>query len=290
MRETLRILHLEDNADDVDLVQLALADPNWECEVFNAKSADDFHSAMQRTVFDLVISDSAVPGFDGMAALRLVRERDHSMPFIFCSGDHRPEHVDRLKAAGATDYVAKTGLADLVPTIRRALEAPLGRVEKNRIFVSPVADRLVSVIQQLSLARSLEAVMAIVRRAARDLTGADGATFILREGDQCFYADEDAISPLWKGSRVPMSACIGGWTMLNRQHAAVEDVYADPRISADAYRPTFVKSLIMTPAGADSPAAAIGAYWKEKRSFQPREIAAVKTLGYLIGEALKGLD
>jgi hypothetical protein len=77
--------------------------------------------------------------------------------------------------------------------------------------------------------------------------------------------------------------------MLNAQTAVIEDIFADPRIPHDAYRPTFVRSLIMTPAGADSPAAAIGAYWREPKKFQPNEIAAVKTLGYLIGEALKGV-
>ncbi|HVY79541.1 MAG TPA: GAF domain-containing protein, partial [Steroidobacteraceae bacterium] len=104
---------------------------------------------------------------------------------------------------------------------------------------------LVTVVQKLSLARNLETVMAIVRRAARELTGADGATFVLREGDRCFYADEDAISPLWKGQRFPLEVCISGWAMLNRQPAVVEDIYADDRIPHDAYRPTFVKSLVM---------------------------------------------
>src|SRR5262249_27351111 len=60
-------------------------------------------------------------------------------------------------------------------------------------------------------------VMEIVRSAARELTGADGATFVLREGDLCYYADEDAIAPLWKGRRFPASACISGWTMLHRE-------------------------------------------------------------------------
>src|SRR5690348_6901985 len=62
---------------------------------------------------------------------------------------------------------------------------------------SRVMRRLVGVIQELSLARTLDGVMAVVRRAARDLTGSDGATFVLREGDDCFYADEEAIGPLW---------------------------------------------------------------------------------------------
>ncbi|HBZ69283.1 MAG TPA: diguanylate cyclase, partial [Deltaproteobacteria bacterium] len=71
-------------------------------------------------------------------------------------------------------------------------------------------ERLVEVVQELSLARSLEQVMTVVRSAARELTGAEGATFVLRDGDLCYYADEDAIEPLWKGRRFPMSSCISG--------------------------------------------------------------------------------
>lgn len=127
------------------------------------------------------------------------------------------------------------------------------------------SDTLVGAIQDLSRARTLEAIQAIVRRAARQLTGADGATFVLRDGDQCFYADEDAIAPLWKGRRFPMSACISGWVMLNRRAAVIEDIYADDRIPADAYRPTFVKSLAMVPIRAADPIGAIGNYWATRR-------------------------
>lgn len=63
--------------------------------------------------------------------------------------------------------------------------------------------RLVQAVQELSLARSLSEVQGIVRTAARELTGCDGASFVLRDDDKCYYADEDAIAPLWKGSRFP---------------------------------------------------------------------------------------
>jgi hypothetical protein len=64
--------------------------------------------------------------------------------------------------------------------------------------------------------RSLPEIQEIVRGGARRLTGADGATFVLRDGDKCFYADEDAIEPLWKGQRFPLEQCISGWAMRNR--------------------------------------------------------------------------
>src|SRR6476661_5954891 len=78
----------------------------------------------------------------------------------------------------------------------------------------------------------------IVRSSARRLADAQGATFVLRDGADCFYADEDAISPLWKGQRFPL----------------------------DAYRPTFVRSLLVVPVGVAEPVAAIGAYWSERQT------------------------
>jgi hypothetical protein len=58
-------------------------------------------------------------------------------------------------------------------------------------------ERLVDTIQALSLATDIESEMYIVRNVARELMGADGATFVLRDNDMCYNADEDAISPLW---------------------------------------------------------------------------------------------
>lgn len=146
------------------------------------------------------------------------------------------------------------------------------------MWYAKAMEQLVEVVQQLSLARELDTVMDIVRRAARKLTEADGATFVLRDGDKCFYADEDAIAPLWKGQRFPMSVCISGWTMLNKKPAVIEDIYADPRIPADAYRPTFVKSLAMVPIRTIQPVGAIGIYWAERRNPSAAQVRILQAL------------
>lgn len=150
-------------------------------------------------------------------------------------------------------------------------------------------ERLVRVVQELSLARSLEAVMGIVRRAARELTGADGATFVLRDGEHCHYVDEDAISPLWKGRRFPMQTCVSGWSMLNRRPAVIEDIYADSRIPHDAYRPTFVKSLIMVPIRTLDPVGAIGNYWAERRAPAEGDVALLQALADTTAVALENV-
>jgi hypothetical protein len=137
---------------------------------------------------------------------------------------------------------------------------------------------LVSTVQQLSLARDMNTVMKIVRTAARQLTGADGATFVLRENDKCYYADEDAIMPLWKGSRFPIEACVSGWAMLNSKPIVIKDIYADKRIPADAYHPTFVKSLVMVPIRTADPVGAIGNYWAAQRQPEESEIWLLQSL------------
>ena len=139
-------------------------------------------------------------------------------------------------------------------------------------------ERLVAIVQELSLARDLDSVMHIVRSAARDLTGADGATFVLREEGDCYYADEDAISPLWKGQRFPASACISGWVMDHGTPALIEDIYADSRIPDDVYRPTFVRSLAMVPIRPADPVAAIGNYWAIRHQPNTEELRLLQAL------------
>ena len=150
------------------------------------------------------------------------------------------------------------------------------------------SDLLDKVQRKLALAEHRAAVIETVRHTARGICKSDGITFVLREGDMCHYVEEDAIGPLWKGQRFPLHTCISGLTMTHGETAVIEDVFQDPRIPYDAYLPTFVQSLIMTPVG-DKNVAAIGAYWKDQRSFSDLDIMTVKTFSALVGKALSDL-
>ncbi len=158
--------------------------------------------------------------------------------------------------------------------------------KSNRIAVLPLvsasdnqADALTAVIRRLTSAESLPELMEIVTHAARAMLAADGITFVLREGDRCYYAEEDAIGPLWKGRRFPMSACISGWCMEHGRTVAIADIYEDERIPQDAYRPTFVRSLAMVPVRQEEPIAALGAYWAELHEATPAELELLQTIG-----------
>ncbi|MFO0677351.1 MAG: HAMP domain-containing sensor histidine kinase [Polyangiaceae bacterium] len=167
---------------------------------------------------------------------------------------------------------------------------PTPRTAHDGVLSAAVANRLLDVVQALSSAHDLASVMAIVRTAARDLTGADGATFVLRDDDSCLYADENAIAPLWKGRRFPMSACISGWAMLHKEAVSIDDIYEDARVPHDAYRPTFVKSLAMVPIRATDPIGAIGTYWATRRHVTTDELAVLQALANSVSIAMANVN
>ncbi|MBO9665823.1 MAG: response regulator [Bdellovibrio sp.] len=150
--------------------------------------------------------------------------------------------------------------------------------------------RLVEVIPELSSARTVEQVMTLVRSAAREIARADGATFVLREGPFCYYADEDAISPLWKGQRFPIESCISGWSMIHKKAVMIEDIYQDSRIPYEYYRPTFVKSLVMVPIRQDDPIGAIGVYWAQKYSLPQDQLELLQALADSVSVALENVS
>jgi len=292
MKTALRILHLEDDANDVELVQLALKKAGLTPEITAARARDDYLAALEAEKFDVILSDNRVAGFDGTLALQAAREKHPGTPFIFVSGFVSQEQArEKRERSGATDCVCKSDLELLANAVVEAVrDHQPGLTRGASDWYVRAMERLVGVVQELSLARDLGGIMAIVRHAARQLTGADGATFVLRDNDLCHYADEEAIAPLWKGRRFPMNACISGWVMLNRQPAVIEEIYTDPRIPAEAYRPTFVKSLVMVPIRTADPVGAIGNYWATRRQPRPEEVKLLQALADSTSVAMENVQ
>jgi signal transduction histidine kinase len=289
---TLRILHLDDNPDDVELVRFALERGGLDCRIEAVSDRDGYVAALRARTFDLILSDSGIPGYDGGAAITAARDACPDVPFIVVSGGVDKSSRALPQSEHVAARVSKNELGRLAATIEQALRRQADDSHRNTHADGYVEGmrHLVEVVQQLSLARNLSAVMEIVRRAARRLARADGATFVLRDDDRCFYADEDAIGPLWKGLRFPMKACISGWAMLNRQPAIIKDIYEDARIPHAAYRPTFVRSLVMTPIRTAAPVGAIGVYWATTHEATPDEVELLRCLADSTSVAIESVD
>lgn len=162
--------------------------------------------------------------------------------------------------------------------------------DDHRLGDTRTVQRLLQAVQELSLARSLADIQRIVRAAARELTGCDGATLVLKDGDMCHYVDEDAVAPLWKGGRFPLETCISGWVMTNRQAVVIQNIYDDERIPHAAYRPTFVKSLAMVPIRKLNPVGAIGNYWAAETLPTEHQISLLQSLADATSVAMENVQ
>src|SRR3990170_5902933 len=134
MKSRLRILHLEDNKYDSDLVQAILSAEAIDCDVVRVETRSDFLAAVEQGGFDIFLTDYTLPSFDGVSALAIVQEKCPEVPFIFVTGTLGEEIAIETLKSGATDYVFKERLSRLAPTLRRALGEAEERSERKRIL------------------------------------------------------------------------------------------------------------------------------------------------------------
>jgi PAS domain S-box-containing protein len=132
MRPPLRILSLEDDPKDAELVQALLEAEEVVCEVTRVETQAEFAAAVEQGHIDLILADYTLPSFDGLSALKLALGKCPDVPFIFVSGTLGEEVAVEALKIGATDYVLKTRLSRLVPSVVRALREAGERAERKQ--------------------------------------------------------------------------------------------------------------------------------------------------------------
>lgn len=132
MSQPLRILHLEDDPADAELVQATLASDGIDCTIQVVATREEFVAALDLGGIDLILADFALPTFDGMTGLAIVREKRPDLPFVFVSGRLGEEAAIESLKSGATDYVLKNRLSRLVPAVTRALSEAEERAERRK--------------------------------------------------------------------------------------------------------------------------------------------------------------
>ena len=121
VKAPLRMLYLEDDPRDAELVQETLAADGIESEIIRVETESDFISALKLGGYNLVLADYTLPSFDGLSALAILQQNWPALPLIFVSGTLGEELAIEALKRGATDYVFKTRLSRIVPSVQRAL-------------------------------------------------------------------------------------------------------------------------------------------------------------------------
>ena len=127
----LRVLMVEDSEDDALLVTLELRRAGYRPEVRRVDGPEALRAALAER-WDVVVSDYSLPRFDGLAALRLVRELGGpELPFVLVSGTIGEERAVEALKSGAGDFVTKQNLSRLVPAIEREMRDAAVRRERR---------------------------------------------------------------------------------------------------------------------------------------------------------------
>jgi two-component system, NarL family, sensor histidine kinase UhpB len=168
----LQFVLLEDDAHDAELVDLELARNGINVEWRKAAVEGDFKAALEQPP-DLVLADYTLPGFDGLAALKIAQRLCPDVPFIFVSGSLGEERAIEALKSGATDYVLKDRLQRLPAVVRRALSEARDRrerrsaetaLEEQRLLLSTLIDSLPEIVYAVDT----ESKLTVVNRALLD--------------------------------------------------------------------------------------------------------------------------
>jgi signal transduction histidine kinase len=132
MNGKLRLLILEDSADDAHLLVRKLAKEGGYAPDFQqVETLGAFRTALESSDWDIIVSDHSMPSFDAITALRELAQRKMDIPLIIVSGTIRSDDAIAAMKAGAADFIMKDDLSRLLPAIARELREARSRREKR---------------------------------------------------------------------------------------------------------------------------------------------------------------
>jgi DNA-binding NtrC family response regulator len=131
MKTKLRLLLVEDSPEDAALMRHELERAGYDVASERIETENAFRRALTQGTWDAILCDFTLPQFSGESALRIVRESDADLPFIYVSGTIGEDVAVEAMKSGAQDYVLKNNLKRLAPAVERELREAGVRREKR---------------------------------------------------------------------------------------------------------------------------------------------------------------
>jgi len=177
----LRILHLEDDPRDSELIQAALDIEGIMPHVTRVETQAEFFASLKQGGFDIILADYTLPAFDGLSALKIAQEKCPDVPFIFISGTLGEEVAIEALKFGATDYLLKERLSRIMPSVHRALREAKERGERKRAEALLAGEK--RLLEMVAKGSSLSVILDALCRLVEEVSTGSLASILLLDPD-----------------------------------------------------------------------------------------------------------
>ena len=298
MSRSLRILHLEDNPYDAELIRETLVEAGIHHKMINADDRNGFVSVIEQGQLDLIIADFALPSFDGQTALTIAQEKCPHVPFIFVSGAIGEERAIESLKQGATDYVLKHRLSGLIPAIRRALR----EVEERGQRQQAVASLAVRVQQQAAVAElgQLALVNTHLPQLMDETVTLVAQALNVEYGELLQLLPDNRVLRLvagvgWQEGLVGQATVEAdltsqaGYTLFSQEPVVVPDLLSETRFTASPLVKDhgLVSGMSVVVSGAEHPFGVLGTFTRHQRSFTEDDIYFLQSMAHVLATAIE---
>lgn len=190
---TIRILHLDDSPRDAELIEFRLKSGGLKCDITHVDNRQSFEDALAGEQFQIILCDYNLPDFDGITALKMVREKHPKTPVMLISGSLNEDEAVKCLQHGATDYLLKERLDRLPAAVKRALDdvEQLAKRQQAEVRIREQA-ALLDKAQDAIYVRDLEQKIIYWNKGAERLYGWSAEEAMGKRADELFSTDSTA--------------------------------------------------------------------------------------------------
>jgi len=232
MTPPLRILHLEDNLNDAELIQAAVESEGIRARVTRVETQGEFVASLDQGGFDIILADYTLPSFDGVSALRIALGKCPDVPFIFVSGTLGEEVAIEALKIGATDYLLKDRPSKIAPAVHRAVREAKERGERKRAEALLAGEK--RLLEMIATGDTLHAILDALCRLVEELTPACPSSILLLDpdGQRLWHGAAPSLPRMYldaiDGSVIGPAAGSCGTAAYRKAPVIVSDIARDP--------------------------------------------------------------
>ncbi|HEX8536213.1 MAG TPA: response regulator, partial [Cystobacter sp.] len=250
MTTPLRVLVVEDNPDDQELMERELRHGGYEVHTHRVQSAEELRAALAPGRWDIILSDYSLPGFDAPTALGIVLDSGLDIPFIVVSGSVGEHEGVEVMKAGARDYFPKKNLTRLPAAVAREVEQ--ARLRQERAWAARDRDLLARAGEVLVGSLDFQATLERVARVPVPGLADWCAIYLSEEGRHLRVAalaheDPELVEWGFESDRLfpldPSAPSGPAWTWRNCETQLVTDV-TEGRLAVLARSPEHLRRML----------------------------------------------